>query len=219
MKELAGSYQAYAAGQAVMGAGQGHGRARRRRRSRRARRADGRRHGRRQRDGGRVRAPPAPAPTFSPGGTQVVCGKCGAKQPGGKFCAECGSPLVAAEEVLQRLRPRAGRRCQVLRRLRHAVGRPGTCCGGLNPGVRFAGRAVQRPARRRAARAGRAAWPLVRNRHVPRAARTRRAPARATARTSSPVLQGVCVPPDAGAAGACRHASGRFEAPMEPRTD
>jgi membrane protease subunit (stomatin/prohibitin family) len=39
-------------------------------------------------------AQPAPAPTFSPGGTQVACGKCGAKQPGGKFCAECGSPLV-----------------------------------------------------------------------------------------------------------------------------
>jgi membrane protease subunit (stomatin/prohibitin family) len=38
---------------------------------------------------------PIPAPTFSPGGTQVTCGKCGAAQPGGKFCAECGTPLVA----------------------------------------------------------------------------------------------------------------------------
>jgi len=94
VKDLAGSYQGYAAGQAMMGAGQGMAE-----------------HG----VGGGIAgvgaqmavgfgvgnamaagmAPPAPAPTFSPGGTQVTCGKCGAKQPGGKFCAECGSPLVA----------------------------------------------------------------------------------------------------------------------------
>ena len=93
VKELAGSYQGYAAGQAVMGAGQGMAA-----------------HG----VGGGVAglgaqmaigvgmgnvmaggiAPAAPAPTFSPGGTQVSCGKCGAKQPGGKFCAECGAALV-----------------------------------------------------------------------------------------------------------------------------
>jgi membrane protease subunit (stomatin/prohibitin family) len=93
VKEVAGSYQAYAAGQALMGAGKGMAE-----------------HG----VGGGVAAlgaqmavgmgvgqamsvglaQPAPAPTFSPGGTQVACGKCGAKQPGGKFCAECGSPLV-----------------------------------------------------------------------------------------------------------------------------
>jgi hypothetical protein len=41
---------------------------------------------------------PAPSPTFSPGGTQVTCGKCGSKQPGGKFCADCGSPLVAQKK-------------------------------------------------------------------------------------------------------------------------
>jgi membrane protease subunit (stomatin/prohibitin family) len=94
VKELAGSYQGYAAGQAVIGAGKGM--------------AD---HG----VGGGIAglgaqmavgmnvgnamsggfAAPAPAPTFSPGGTQVTCGKCGAKQPGGKFCAECGTALVA----------------------------------------------------------------------------------------------------------------------------
>lgn len=93
VKELAGSYQAYAAGQAVMGAGQGMAA-----------------HG----VGGGVAglgaqmaigvgmgnamaggiAPSAPAPILSPGGTQVSCGKCGAKQPGGKFCAECGAALV-----------------------------------------------------------------------------------------------------------------------------
>jgi len=45
--------------------------------------------------GNAVASPMAPsAPTFSPGGTQVTCGKCGAKQPGGKFCAECGTALV-----------------------------------------------------------------------------------------------------------------------------
>jgi predicted amidophosphoribosyltransferase len=40
----------------------------------------------------------APPPTFSPGGTQAICGKCGAKQPGGKFCAECGAPLVVQKK-------------------------------------------------------------------------------------------------------------------------
>lgn len=102
VKELAGSYQGYAAGQAVIGAGQGMAE-----------------HG----VGGGVAglgaqmavgvgmgnvmaggfapqpaAPPAPAPVFSPGGTQVTCGKCNAKQPGGKFCAECGSPLVVQKK-------------------------------------------------------------------------------------------------------------------------
>jgi len=94
VKDLAGSYQGYAAGQAMMGAGQGMAA-----------------HG----VGGGVAGlgaqmavgmgvgnamsagfgqPAAPAPTFSPGGTQVTCGKCGSKQAGGKFCADCGSPLV-----------------------------------------------------------------------------------------------------------------------------
>jgi membrane protease subunit (stomatin/prohibitin family) len=97
VKDLAGSYQAYAAGQAIIGAGKGMAE-----------------HG----VGGGIAglgaqmavgmgvgsgmaaglAPPAPAPTFSPGGTQVACGRCGAKQPGGKFCAECGSPLVPAKK-------------------------------------------------------------------------------------------------------------------------
>ena len=39
-------------------------------------------------------AMPQAAPSFSPGGTQVTCGKCNTKQPGGKFCAECGNTLV-----------------------------------------------------------------------------------------------------------------------------
>jgi membrane protease subunit (stomatin/prohibitin family) len=97
VKDLAGSYQGYAAGQALMGAGKGMAE-----------------HG----VGGGVAglgaqmavgfgvgnamaggmAPPAPAPTFSPGGTQVTCGKCGARQPGGKFCADCGTPLVVQKK-------------------------------------------------------------------------------------------------------------------------
>jgi membrane protease subunit (stomatin/prohibitin family) len=97
VKDLAGSYQAYAAGQAVMGAGKGMaehgvggGVA-----ALGAQMAVGMGVGQAM-SGGLVQ--PAPAPTFSPGGTQVACGKCGAKQPGGKFCAECGSPLVAQKK-------------------------------------------------------------------------------------------------------------------------
>ena len=93
VKELAGSYQAYAAGQAVIGAGKGMaehgvggglagiG----------AQMAVGMGVGNAMAGG---LTPQAPPPTFSPGGTQVTCGKCGARQPGGKFCAECGGALV-----------------------------------------------------------------------------------------------------------------------------
>lgn len=108
VKEVAGSYNNYAAGQAMIGAGQGmaaHGVG----------------------DGGMagagmqmavgmgmanamsgqmnpgvapaVVAPGQPAvpvaqPTFSPGGVMVTCGACNARQPGGKFCAECGVALA-----------------------------------------------------------------------------------------------------------------------------
>jgi membrane protease subunit (stomatin/prohibitin family) len=97
VKELAGSYQAYAAGQAVIGAGKGMaehgvgggvaglG----------AQMAVGLGMGNAM-AGGMAQAPPPP--TFSTGGTQAICGQCGAKQPGGKFCAECGSPLVAQKK-------------------------------------------------------------------------------------------------------------------------
>jgi membrane protease subunit (stomatin/prohibitin family) len=94
VKELAGSYQGYAAAQAVIGAGKGMaehgvgggiaglG----------AQMAVGMNVGSSMAGG--FAAPAAPPPTFSPGGTQATCSKCGTKQPGGKFCAECGSPLV-----------------------------------------------------------------------------------------------------------------------------
>lgn len=99
VKDLAGSYQGYAAGQAVIGAGEGMashgvgggiaglG----------AQMAVGMGMGNAM-AGGMAQQPQPPAPTFSPGGTQVTCGKCNARQPGGKFCAECGSPLVAQKK-------------------------------------------------------------------------------------------------------------------------
>jgi membrane protease subunit (stomatin/prohibitin family) len=93
VKELAGSYQGYAAGQAVIGAGKGM-----------AQYGPGggvAGLGAQVAIGmgmGNVMAAGMAAPTFSPGGTQVTCGKCGTKQPGGKFCAECGTALVAQKK-------------------------------------------------------------------------------------------------------------------------
>jgi membrane protease subunit (stomatin/prohibitin family) len=98
VKELAGSYQGYAAGQAVMGAGKGMaehgvggGIA-----GMGAQMAVGMGMGNAMAGG--FAQPGAPAPTFSPGGTQVTCGKCGSKQAGGKFCADCGGALVAQKK-------------------------------------------------------------------------------------------------------------------------
>jgi membrane protease subunit (stomatin/prohibitin family) len=96
VKELAGSYQGYAAGQAVIGAGQGmaeHGVGGGGVAGLGAQMAVGVGMGNMM-AGGFAPQAAAPAPQFSPGGTQVTCGKCGAKQPGGKFCADCGTPLV-----------------------------------------------------------------------------------------------------------------------------
>jgi membrane protease subunit (stomatin/prohibitin family) len=103
VKELAGSYQGYAAGQAVIGAGQGmaeHGVGGGGIAGLGAQMAVGVGVGNVMAGGmaSGLPAQAAPAPTFSPGGTQVACGKCGAKQPGGKFCAECGAPLLAQKK-------------------------------------------------------------------------------------------------------------------------
>ena len=103
VKDLAGSYQGYAAGQAVMGAGQGmaaHGMGGGGIAGMGAQMAVGVGMGNVMAQGFAPQAPQqvAPAPTFSPGGTQVTCGKCGAKQPGGKFCADCGTPLVVQKK-------------------------------------------------------------------------------------------------------------------------
>jgi membrane protease subunit (stomatin/prohibitin family) len=98
VQNLAGSYQGYAAGQAMIGAGQGmqaHGV------------GDGIAGAGMQMamgvnmanamQGGMHPAPapaPAAAPNFSAGGVMVTCMQCQTKQPGGKFCAECGTPLA-----------------------------------------------------------------------------------------------------------------------------
>jgi membrane protease subunit (stomatin/prohibitin family) len=106
VQQLAGNYQNYAAGQALMGAGQGmaaHGM------------GDGlagagagmavgvgmgnmmagaMQPGAQPQFAVGAAGPAAVQPQFSPGGLQVTCGKCGCKQPGGKFCAECGTTLA-----------------------------------------------------------------------------------------------------------------------------
>jgi membrane protease subunit (stomatin/prohibitin family) len=100
VQNLAGNYQNYAAGQAMIGAGQGMAE-----------------HGpgggiagagvqmamgvnmANQMAGAMAPQPAqAPMPQFSPGGAVVTCGKCSARQPGGKFCAECGNPLAQAKK-------------------------------------------------------------------------------------------------------------------------
>jgi membrane protease subunit (stomatin/prohibitin family) len=97
VEKLAGNYQNYAAGQAMMGAGQGMaehgvgggiagiG----------AQAAVGMSMGGAM--AGAFQAPQqAQQPNFPPqtSGVTVTCGKCNTRQPGGKFCAECGTPLA-----------------------------------------------------------------------------------------------------------------------------
>ncbi len=102
MQNLAGNYSNYAAGQAVIGAGQGmaeHG-------------TGGgiagaavqmgvglnmanQMAGAMNPGGGGVGGQ---MPQFTPGGAMVTCGKCNTRQPGGKFCAECGTALAQAKK-------------------------------------------------------------------------------------------------------------------------
>src|SRR5690606_20115414 len=96
VQNLAGSFNNYAAGQAMIGAGQGmaaHG-------------VDGGVAGAgvqmalgvnmaNAMAGAMYPQPGAQAtPQVSPGGAVVTCGQCQTRQPGGKFCSECGTPLV-----------------------------------------------------------------------------------------------------------------------------
>lgn len=97
VQNLAGNFQNYAAGQAMIGAGQGmatHG-------------VEGGVAGAgiqmamgvnmaNQFAGAYQPQPQAPTsqPQFTPGGAQVTCSKCNTRQPGGKFCAECGTQLA-----------------------------------------------------------------------------------------------------------------------------
>lgn len=99
IQNLAGNYNNYAAGQAMMGAGQGmasHG-------------VDGGVAGAGIQmavgmgmanqmaafgAGGGPSSQRSQVPQFTPGGSQVVCAKCNTRQPGGKFCQECGTALA-----------------------------------------------------------------------------------------------------------------------------
>ena len=108
VKDLAGNYQNYAAGQAMMGAGQGMaahgvggGVA-----ALGAQMAIGAGMGgamagayqqQPQFGGAAPQAPAQPnfaAPPVAATGLQVTCAACHAQQPGGKFCAECGATLA-----------------------------------------------------------------------------------------------------------------------------
>ncbi|PZQ37423.1 MAG: hypothetical protein DI570_31845, partial [Phenylobacterium zucineum] len=104
IQNLAGNYNNYAAGQAMMGAGQGmasHG-------------VDGGVAGAGIQmavgmgmanqmaafgAGGGPSSQQSQAPQFTPGGSQVVCAKCNTRQPGGKFCQECGTALAQPKKV------------------------------------------------------------------------------------------------------------------------
>ncbi len=104
VQQLAGNYQNYAAGQAMIGAGQGmaaHGM------------GDGLAGAGAQMAVGmgmgnamaggfgqpQQQAQPQFAPQAAPAGAGlVVCAKCNAQQPGGKFCAECGTTLASAKK-------------------------------------------------------------------------------------------------------------------------
>lgn len=102
VQNLAGNYQNYAAGQAMIGAGQGmaqYG-------------VEGGVAGAgvqmalgvnmANQMAGAMQAQPQQAPQappqFSPGGATVTCAKCNTRQPGGKFCAECGNALAQAKK-------------------------------------------------------------------------------------------------------------------------
>ena len=106
VQQLAGNYQNYAAGQAMMGAGEGM-------------KAYGvgeggvagagmqmaigvgmanQMSGAMGGGGGGGGGQQAQAPQFTPGGAMTTCGKCNTRQPGGKFCAECGGPLAQAKK-------------------------------------------------------------------------------------------------------------------------
>jgi hypothetical protein len=103
VQQLAGNYQNYAAGQAMMGAGQGMaehgvgggvaglG----------AQMAVGVGVGGAMAGAFQQQQPQFQQPQFqqpAPAGGMVVCAKCNTKQPGGKFCAECGATLAAQKK-------------------------------------------------------------------------------------------------------------------------
>ena len=104
VQNLAGSYQNYAGGQAMIGAGQGmakHGLGDGGLASAGAQIAVGAAMGGVMAGG--MQARPGGAPNFpiagpQPTGGTVTCAKCGTAQPQGKFCSECGNALAASKK-------------------------------------------------------------------------------------------------------------------------
>ena len=103
VQNLAGNYQNYAAGQAMIGAGQGmatHGVGEGGMAGAGMQMAVGVNMANQM--AGAMQPPqaaaPPPQPQFSPGGATVTCAKCNTKQPGGKFCQECGNALAQAKK-------------------------------------------------------------------------------------------------------------------------
>jgi len=103
VQNLAGNYSNYAAGQAVIGAGQGmaaHGVEGGGIAGAGIQMALGVGMGNQMAGAMNQQNQPAQQPNFqqqpafTPGGAAVVCGKCNTKQPTGKFCQECGNTLA-----------------------------------------------------------------------------------------------------------------------------
>ena len=135
VKELAGNYQNYAAGQAMIGAGQGmaaHGVGDGGIAGAGAQMAMGVNMANALQPQAQGQHGPGAAPNFPIGGgggggapaAQVTCSKCGTAQPAGKFCSECGTALAVSKKFCTGCGGRARGQREVLRELRH-VGRGG----------------------------------------------------------------------------------------------
>ena len=108
VKDLAGNYQNYAAGQAMMGAGQGmaaHGvgdggmAGAGMQMAVGMNMAQGMVAGMQQPPPQAPAAPPPRQPDFSAGGLKTTCAGCGFEQPsGGKFCSNCGAVAAAPKK-------------------------------------------------------------------------------------------------------------------------
>lgn len=100
VQQLAGNYQNYAAGQAMMGAGQGmaqHGVGEGGIAGMAAQAMVGVNMAGGMMQGGQWGQQPQSNIQQAPG-AQVTCSKCATRQPAGKFCAECGTGLVQAKK-------------------------------------------------------------------------------------------------------------------------
>jgi membrane protease subunit (stomatin/prohibitin family) len=107
VQNLAGNYQNFAAGQAMIGAGQGmaqHGVGEGGVAGMGMQMAVGMNMAGNMQQGMTGGGQPAPGPQPPPqfntaqAGPQCTCTKCGARQAQGKFCAECGTPLAAMKK-------------------------------------------------------------------------------------------------------------------------